>query len=61
MKAESACKLRRRCEPNEARDIGMCILKKSTGLKNREIGEVFGVSESVVNKSALRLSEQIRT
>ncbi len=61
-KIEKASLLKRkRCKPNEARDVGMYILKKSTGLKNREIGEVFGVSESAVNKSALRLSEQIKT
>jgi len=29
------------------------ILKKKTGLKNKGIGNVFGVSESAVNKNYL--------
>ena len=38
----------------------MYILKENTGLKNREIGEVFGVSESAVNKASLRLGDRIK-
>ena len=42
----------------EARDVGMYILKVHTGLKNKAIGEIFGVSSSAVNKAALRVSIQ---
>ena len=52
---------RKRRIPVEARDVGMYILKNNTGLKNKEIGAVFGVSESAVNKAAIRLSGQINT
>ncbi len=34
------------------------ILRMYTGLKNKEIGELFGVSLSAVNKEALRVSIQ---
>ncbi len=51
---------RKRRIPVEARDVGMYILKNNTGLKNKEIGSVFGVSESAVNKAALRISVQIK-
>ena len=33
----------------------MYILKMYTGLKNKAIGEIFGVSLSAVNKAALRV------
>jgi len=36
----------------------MYILKMYTGLKNNAIGELFGVSLSVVNKAALRVNIQ---
>ncbi len=42
----------------EARDVGMYILKMYTELKNKAIGEIFGVSLSAVNKVALRVSRQ---
>jgi hypothetical protein len=38
----------------------MYILKMYTGLKNKAIGELFGVSLSAVNKAALRVSIQRR-
>ena len=41
-----------------SRDVGMHILKMYTGLKNKAIGEIFGVSLSAVNKAALRVSIQ---
>ena len=34
----------------------MYILKMYTGLKNKVIGEIFGLSLSAVNKAALRVS-----
>ena len=43
-----------------SRDVGMYILKMYTGLKNKAIGEIFGVSLSAVNKAALRVSIQRR-
>ncbi len=39
----------------------MYILKTETGIKNKEIWNAFGVSESAVNKAAQRIDEQIRT
>lgn len=32
-----------------------------SGLDNKRIGEVFGVSSSAVTKAALRISEQMKT
>ncbi len=49
---------RKRRVPFEARDVSMYILKTYTGLKNKDIGVVFGVSLSAVNKAALRISMQ---
>ncbi len=49
---------RKRHTSFEARDVGMYILKMHTGLKNKVIGEMFGVSLSAVNKAALRVSIQ---
>jgi REP element-mobilizing transposase RayT len=49
---------RKRHIPFEARDVSMYILKTYTGLKNKAIGEVFGVSISAVNKAALRINTQ---
>ena len=51
---------RRRKIPDIGRDIGMYILKTHTGLNNKEIGEIFGVSLSAVNKAAIRVSEQMK-
>ena len=45
----------------EARDVCMYILRMHTGLKNKEIGDVFGVGISAVNKASLRVNEQIDT
>lgn len=42
------------------RDVGMYILKMYTGLDNKRIGNIFGVSLSAVTKAANRVSEQIR-
>jgi hypothetical protein len=39
-----------------SRGVGLYILKMYTGLKNKVIGEIFGVSLSAVNKAALRVS-----
>ena len=52
---------RKRHIPFEARDVSMYILKTFTGLKNKAIGEMLGVSISAVsisavNKAALRIS-----
>ncbi len=52
---------RKRRIPFEARDISMYILKTYTGLTNRAIGEVFGVSISAVNKAAMRINAQSKT
>ena len=49
---------RKRHIPFEARDVSMYILKTYTGLKNKAIGEMFGVSTSAVNKAALRINTQ---
>jgi len=47
---------RKRHIPFEARDVSMYILKTYTGLKNKAIGEMFGVSTSAVNKASLRIN-----
>jgi len=39
----------------------MYLLKEHSGLDNKSIGEVFGVSLSAVTKAALRVSNQMRT
>ena len=39
----------------------MYLLKKYSGLDNKRLGEVFGVSLSAVTKAALRISEQMKT
>ena len=52
---------RKRRVPQRARDICMYLLKEHSGLDNKRIGEVFGVSLSAVTKAALRISEQMKT
>ena len=52
---------RKRRVPQRARDVCMYILKEHSGLDNKRIGEVFGVSLSAVTKAALRISEQMKT
>jgi len=44
-----------------ARDVYMYFLREHSGLDNKRIGEVFGVSSSAVTKTALRISEQMKT
>jgi len=51
---------RRRDKPEVARDVGMYILGRHTGLSNRKIGELFGVSRSAVSKAIVRVSGQMR-
>ncbi len=46
---------RKRRIPFEARDVSECILKMYTGLTNKAVGELFGVSISAVNKATLRI------
>jgi REP element-mobilizing transposase RayT len=52
---------RKRHIPFEARDVSMYILKTYSGLTNKAIGEIFGVSISAVNKAAIRINEQSKT
>ena len=52
---------RKRRVPQTARDVCMYILKEYSGLDNKRIGEVFGVSLSAVSKAALRIREQTKT
>ena len=52
---------RKRRVPQTARDVCMYILKGHSGLDNKRIGEVSGVSLSAVTKAALRISEQMKT
>lgn len=52
---------RKRRIPQIARDVCIYILKEHSGLDNKRIGEVFGVSISAVTKAALRISEQTKT
>ncbi|MDN3513767.1 MAG: hypothetical protein NG747_05140 [Candidatus Brocadia sp.] len=48
---------RKRRLPQRARDVCMYILKEHSGLDNKRIGEVFGISLSAATKAALRVSE----
>ena len=41
--------------------LSLYRLKEHSGLDNKRIGEVFGVSLSAVTKAALRISEQTKT
>ncbi|MDN3515407.1 MAG: hypothetical protein NG747_13545 [Candidatus Brocadia sp.] len=52
---------RKRRVPQRARDVCMYLLKEHSGLDNKRIGEVFGVSLSAVTKAALRINEQMKT
>ncbi len=52
---------RKRRIPLEARDVSMYILKTYTGLTNKAVGELFGVSISAVNKAALRICMRRKT
>ena len=52
---------RKRRVPQRARDVCMYILKEHSGLDNKRIGEVFGVSLSAVTKAAKRINEQRET
>ncbi|MCP4253031.1 MAG: hypothetical protein GY775_06415, partial [Candidatus Scalindua sp.] len=52
---------RKRRIPFEARDVSMYILKTYTGLTNKAVGELFGVSISAVNKAALRICMRRKT
>jgi REP element-mobilizing transposase RayT len=52
---------RKRYIPFEARDVSMYILKTYTGLTNKAIGEMYGVSISAVNKAAIRIDSQSKT
>lgn len=51
---------RKRCRHEVARDIGMYLLERYSGLSNKKIGELFGVSHSGVGKAAIRVNEQLR-
>ncbi len=52
---------RKRHIPFEARDISMYLLNTYTGLTNKAIGEMFGISISAVNKAAIRINTQSKT
>ncbi|WP_179129365.1 helix-turn-helix domain-containing protein [Candidatus Brocadia sapporoensis] len=52
---------RKRRLSQRARDVYMYFLREHSGLDNERIGEVFGVSSSAVTKTALRMSEQMKT
>ena len=41
--------------------LGIVLLKEYSGLNNKRIGKVFGVSLSAVTKAALRMSKQMKT
>ena len=41
--------------------VCMHLLKEHSGLDNKRIGKVFGVSLSAVTKAAQRISEQLKT
>ncbi len=41
--------------------VSVCILKMYTGLTNKAVEELFGVSISAVNKAALRICMRRKT
>jgi predicted transcriptional regulator len=41
------------------RDVAMYLLGRYSGLSNKKIGELFGVSQSAVSKVIIHVSEQI--
>lgn len=47
---------RKKCMPNLCRDVGLYLLHAHTGLNNKAIGELFGISSTAVTKSARRVS-----
>lgn len=52
---------RKRRVPQRARDVCIYLLKEHSGLDNKKIGVVFGVSLSAVTKASLRISERMKT
>jgi REP element-mobilizing transposase RayT len=50
---------KRRGESNLPRDVGMYILNRYSGLFNKEIGKVFGVSATAVGKATIRVEKKM--
>jgi chromosomal replication initiation ATPase DnaA len=51
--------LNKRRRGNRARNTGIYLMRRLTGLTNREIGEVFGMNFSAVSKAALSIETKI--
>ncbi len=51
--------MRKRCKFEAGRDVGIYLLGRYSGLNNKRIGEIFGVSGSAVSKTIIRVSEQM--
>lgn len=51
---------RKRCKAEVGRDVGMYLLGRYSGISNKKIGEVFGVSRSAVGKAVIRITEQMK-
>ncbi|MFH1961294.1 MAG: transposase [bacterium] len=50
---------RRRFRQETARDVAIYILYSYTGLSNKKIGEMFGVTSTAIGKTSIRVKEQI--
>ena len=50
---------RKRCRHQIARDVAIYILHSRTGLSNKGIGEIFGVSATAIGKASICVREQM--
>jgi REP element-mobilizing transposase RayT len=50
---------RKRCRHQIARDTAIYILHSRTGLSNKKIGEIFGVSPTAIGKASIRVKDQM--
>jgi hypothetical protein len=50
---------RKRCRQQIARDVAIYIFHSHTGLSNKKIGEIFGVSPTAIGKASIRVKKQI--
>ncbi|MEW6608649.1 MAG: helix-turn-helix domain-containing protein, partial [bacterium] len=50
---------RKRFRQQTARDVAIYILYSHTGLSNKEIGEIFGVSPTAIGKASMRVRNQM--
>jgi chromosomal replication initiation ATPase DnaA len=44
----------------KARRVGLCLCRRHTGLKPKEIGAAYGVGESAVTQASRRVAEEMK-